>query len=60
LLKRGEGICDFGDHGDGLVQGECALSFESVAEAVTVHVRHDQMEEAVGLPRVEEGQNVGM
>ena len=44
----------------GVVDGELFLAVEPVTQGLSLDIRHDVVEEAVGFPRIVEGQDVGV
>ena len=59
-VRERERVGDLDQEPDGLVHRELALAGQAVAEALAVHVGHHVIEEALGLARIEQRQDVRM
>jgi hypothetical protein len=60
LVRVGEGRGDLVGEPECLVHGDLALPVQPVLERLSLHVRHDIVEEASRLSRIVQGQDVGM
>ncbi len=60
LMGVAEGIRDLAGDPGGVFDGELALAEEALAQRFSSQERHDEVEETVGLARIEQRHDVGM
>ena len=59
-VRVGEGVHHLAQDAHGLGDGHLPLARQALAEGFAVHEGHDVVEEAVGGPRIEQRQEVGV